>query len=319
MLQGRALAAATVARVLAASRARLGFAVVYHRVDRDGDDPARAIVPAFPLERFEQDLLHLAAHYRPVLASELSDAILTRRRGGRLPVAVTFDDDLDSHARVAAPALVRLGVPGTFFLSGSADQPWWWDDLQRAVDGRHLRSGDLGPTIGPTLEPALAREPWALHRVARDIAALPAEQRRETARTLSAAVAALPPTARLAATDVRSLVASGFEIGFHTLRHEPLPGLDDEALGAALRDGRAELEAVTGRPLRTIAYPHGQADGRVAAAAAAAGFEAGYTTTAAAIGAAHDRLRLGRIPPAHVSLGHFATAAARALLRARAG
>ena len=51
-----------------------------------------------------------------------------------------------------------------------------------------------------------------------------------------------PPDAGLRAEDVRTLADAGFEVGFHTLRHDPLPQLDDEALRRAMVDGRAELE-----------------------------------------------------------------------------
>jgi peptidoglycan/xylan/chitin deacetylase (PgdA/CDA1 family) len=65
-------------------------------------------------------------------------------------------------------------------------------------------------------------------------------------------------------------------IGFHTCRHHYLPLLENEELPTALEEGRAELEELTG-PLTVVAYPHGAADERVAAAARAAGFAVGYT------------------------------------------
>ena len=37
-----------------------------------------------------------------------------------LPLALTFDDDYDSHAREVLPILQQLRLHGTFFLSGRA-------------------------------------------------------------------------------------------------------------------------------------------------------------------------------------------------------
>ena len=73
-----------------------------------------------------------------------------------------------------------------------------------------------------------------------------------------------------------------------------MTALDDAELQAALHDGRRELEAAAGTPLTAIAYPHGDADSRVAAAAAAAGFELGFVTAMAPITPATPRLLLNR-------------------------
>ncbi len=57
------------------------------------------------------------------------------------------------------------------------------------------------------------------------------------------------------AADVAALAAAGLEIGFHTLRHDVLPALDDAALEAALRDGREALERPAGREITTDLVP----------------------------------------------------------------
>jgi hypothetical protein len=62
-----------------------------------------------------------------------------------------------------------------------------------------------------------------------------------------------------------------------------------------MNEGRAELADVAGAPLTTIAYPHGGVDDRVASAARAAGFAAGYTTDPGAVGPATEPLRIGRV------------------------
>ena len=69
------------------------------------------------------------------------------------------------------------------------------------------------------------------------------------------------------------LHARGMEVASHTMSHPDLRRLDDAALAAELRDSKAAVEAVTGGPCRTFAYPFGLFDARVRAAAAAAGYE----------------------------------------------
>ncbi|HSJ93825.1 MAG TPA: hypothetical protein VK896_07295, partial [Gaiellaceae bacterium] len=93
-----------------------------------------------------------------------------------------------------------------------------------------------------------------------------------------------------------------------------LAGLDDAGLTERLAEGRAGLEELAGRRLTAIAYPHGKADERVAAAARRAGFTAGFTGAHAAVAAGDDELLIGRVEPrAGDGLGRFAWRIARAL------
>lgn len=71
------------------------------------------------------------------------------------------------------------------------------------------------------------------------------------------------------------LADAGWEIGSHTRLHARLPELGDDALAEELSVSRQECEMRLGRPCLTIAYPYGSADGRVVAAAEAAGYVAG--------------------------------------------
>ena len=97
----------------------------------------REISAAVSLHNFERQLRHLRRRYRVVPASCLAEAAAARTRGRRVPVAITFDDDLPSHLSHAAPALRRARLSATFFLSGAGlNGPFsfWWQLLQRAWD-----------------------------------------------------------------------------------------------------------------------------------------------------------------------------------------
>jgi peptidoglycan/xylan/chitin deacetylase (PgdA/CDA1 family) len=75
--------------------------------------------------------------------------------------------------------------------------------------------------------------------------------------------------------DLAELAAAGWEIGSHTCTHPHLTQLDDEALAHELRDSRMVCAEHLGLPCQSIAYPYGDMNPRVVAAAAAAGYETG--------------------------------------------
>jgi len=278
------------------SSRRAGLALVYHRVGDPQGAPARQLVPQLGTALFESQLGYLRRRYRLVRASELPKAVRERRRGQRFPVAVTFDDDLDSHARVAMPILQRHRVRATFFLCGaSLEAPFtfWWERLERAFD----------PSKGG----------GSIHELAREIEALPQDERAAAAEQLKTRAGEDPPEAGIRQEQVSALARAGFEIGFHTLRHDPLPELADDALRRALTDGRQRLADIVGEEIAGISYPHGRADARVAAAARAAGYTVGFTNAQEPARDGTDPLLLGRLEPSFGSAGHLALRVARVL------
>jgi peptidoglycan/xylan/chitin deacetylase (PgdA/CDA1 family) len=74
---------------------------------------------------------------------------------------------------------------------------------------------------------------------------------------------------------IGALADGGWEIGAHTLTHPHLPELDDETALLELSGSKAECEARLGRPCRSVAYPYGEVDERIAGLAGDAGFVAG--------------------------------------------
>jgi len=75
--------------------------------------------------------------------------------------------------------------------------------------------------------------------------------------------------------ELRELMEEGWEVGSHTKTHPPLTTLDDGALERELRESREACEAALGAPCESVAYPYGDVDERVLAAAAAAGYRHG--------------------------------------------
>jgi peptidoglycan/xylan/chitin deacetylase (PgdA/CDA1 family)/SAM-dependent methyltransferase len=273
---------------------------MYHDVgDRDGDSE-RELVPPISRARLARQLAYLRRHYRVVELRDLQAATAARQRGEPFPVAVTFDDDLGHHVTHALPELRAIGAPATFFLCGSfLEEPrdFWWQRLQRAVDG----GADVTPLLGT----------GTIHRQGQFMEALAPERRDAAAGTLRDLAAPVPQSDLLTEEDARRLP----QIGFHTTRHDPLTQLDDEQLVVALSDGRQGLAAVAGYPVDVIAYPHGNFDSRVVEATRQQGFSIGVTSDRQAVTPDADPLVLGRYEvPVGASIGVFAFGLVHTLL-----
>jgi peptidoglycan/xylan/chitin deacetylase (PgdA/CDA1 family) len=74
--------------------------------------------------------------------------------------------------------------------------------------------------------------------------------------------------------ELAELAENGWEVGSHTRTHPHLTRLEDDAVERELRGSREACERMLGRRCSSLAYPYGDFDGRVLAAAAAAGYEA---------------------------------------------
>jgi peptidoglycan/xylan/chitin deacetylase (PgdA/CDA1 family) len=77
-----------------------------------------------------------------------------------------------------------------------------------------------------------------------------------------------------------TLAGAGWEIGSHTRSHPRLTRLPDARLGDELAGSRSRLEDLLGLACRSIAYPYGDVNRRVARAAQSAGYEAACTLRA---------------------------------------
>ncbi len=87
-----------------------------------------------------------------------------------------------------------------------------------------------------------------------------------------------PHAAELASLDwdnLRALRDAGWEVGSHTVTHPRLTRVSDEMLERELGVSRDVVAAEMGEPCASIAYPYGDVDARVVAAAGRAGYATG--------------------------------------------
>lgn len=282
----------------------VGIVILYHRVAGTPGDPESELLPAVARAALERELAFVRRRYRVVPARDVVDAARARRRGQRVPLAITFDDDERSHVELAAPCLRSAGLPATFFLTGAGVDGvhvFWWHNLQQLWDMGRVQ--DVLPDFGSAAAD--------VHSVAYRLIASAPEARAAAVAELGRAIAPDPQHACLDADTIHEL--SDFDIGWHTRSHDPLTTLDPTDLATALTDGRDRLERIIGRTIDLVAYPHGAADPHVRAAAEAAGFRLGFTSRPGKVGDASDPLRLPRVEPGVAPPGRFALALERAV------
>ena len=274
-------------RALARFR-RHRLVLVYHRLGPSAPSGCE-IVPSVPVDLFRAQLQALGELYDlvtldDILFEDRSQGEAVSRRG-RAAIAVTFDDDLPSHAEHALPVLRELGVPAAFFLSGRALHglgPYWFQQLEallvahgerRAAALLHLSGRRAGEMV---------------------LACVANAHLRRRVRDLSAGL----PAPRILERDaITALSTGGMTIGFHTVEHDVLPELRGNDLDHAVSRGREDLAIAAGAGVHYFAYPYGKADTRAAAAVCRAGFKAAFTGSPQPVRDGVDRHRLGRWEP----------------------
>jgi len=77
--------------------------------------------------------------------------------------------------------------------------------------------------------------------------------------------------------ELAEMTAAGVTVGSHGASHRDLTRADEGALRDELVRSKATIEERLGRAVRTVSYPFGRCNGAVEEAAAAAGYEAGFS------------------------------------------
>lgn len=246
------------------SRGRLSI-LAFHAVPRDSH-PLRP--DELALADFEQRLFDMK---RYMSFMPLSEAVV-RLRAGTLPAgaaAITLDDGYAGWMSGVVPALDRLGLTATLFITtGQLDGRALWNErLQLAIAA-------AGPTTAPLVLPqddgggpmplaTLAQRQAAVSRLDRLLKYQQPDTKEALLRwveqhcqTDSTAPGRVP--AVLSSLDVRQLHARGFEVGAHTVSHPILAQCDDRQAEDEIARSREELSSLIGVPVAGFAYPNGR-------------------------------------------------------------
>jgi peptidoglycan/xylan/chitin deacetylase (PgdA/CDA1 family) len=283
-----------------ARKARLCI-VNYHRI-LEVSDPLLENEP--DVQTFRKHMKMLADCFKVLPLDEALAAL----QQGRLParaVCITFDDGYRSVHDLALPVLREFNLPATVFVSSGyvdSDENMWNDrivDAVRAAAGQELDLRAIGAGRHP-LDSLEARCSAVRHLTTR-AKYLPPAERMALVEELEAHARPAGRPLMLSAEMVRTLQASGVEIGAHTVSHPILTSLPDADAMAEIAGSKAALEAILGRPVRYFAYPNGKTgldfDERHVAMVRDAGFAAAFSTAPGPVTEADNVFTLPRSRP----------------------
>lgn len=254
----------------------------------------------------------------------LSEAI-DRLYAGSLPpraACITFDDGYANNLTVAAPILAQRGLPATVFVStGFIGNGRMWNDtviesVRRAGDVLDLESLGLG--CHPL--PDMAARRRAIDAILHGLKHLDPRERMQKASGIGERVGrALPEDLMMSEAQIKALHRQGFEIGAHTVTHPILRSVARDVARREIAASKDALEAITGAPVHTFAYPNGRPHEDYDASHVRMVRECGFSaavSTAWGVAARHtDRFQVPRLLPWDRSALKFA---ARLLLARRA-
>lgn len=222
----------------------------------------------------------LAEYYQVLPLTEAVNAL----RSGPHPkplVALTFDDGYVDNLQYAAPILADFGQRATFFvvsgLMGSTTPPWY-DVVARCVQELAARGEGCSAQGGRTS----SMDGLGPVEVVAGAKTLLPGARQDLVDTLRARLDGLPVSLSqdriMNVAQLHELTAFGHEIGSHSVHHEILPSLDDDALESEIRDSKKQLEDALGHSVTAFCYPNGDYDARTLNMVETCGYTMAVTT-----------------------------------------
>jgi peptidoglycan/xylan/chitin deacetylase (PgdA/CDA1 family) len=289
------------ARWAAGRFAPRAFILMYHRIAEPESDPwALSVSP----RHFASHLKILKKYTHPMglpdLVAHLQDGKVPRRA-----VVITFDDGYADNLYEAKPLLERYDIPATVFLPTGfigENEEFWWDKLDRlllnserlpknprlVVNGRSYvwelsESYDHQETSCPhgghksKANLQLCSRRSLYFSVYRLLLPLSEQDRQACLQEIQGWVSGEPKPSPaygvLSPEEVDMLGRDGLvEIGSHTITHPFLSAHPEAFQQREIEQGKIDLEAITGRPVNSFAYPHGDYDERSVALVRQAGF-----------------------------------------------
>jgi peptidoglycan/xylan/chitin deacetylase (PgdA/CDA1 family) len=232
--------------------------LIYHRVHQIQD-------PMYPSEvdsnKFNWQM-ELVSKIFTVLPLSKAAQLLQENRLPPRSLCITFDDGYADNATVALPILQKHGLVATFFIaSGYLDDGRMWNDTIietiRSIPAGKLDLTEYG--LGKFRLESMEDRRNCVQSLIANLKHLPQEERlQKTLQIASFSPKPLPTDLMLTRSQVKAMSDADMEIGGHTVSHPILLTLNSESVNNEIHNGKIQLEDITGKPVRTFAYPNGK-------------------------------------------------------------
>ena len=287
--------------------------LTYHRVlpsvDPFGIDTVTSTV-------FRDQMRCLAKHFTVLTIEEIAARL---GQGQPLPpncIAVTFDDGYADNYHHAYPILKALGIPATFYLATGCigtGHVLWFDQVMKAFERSSHTAVSLPYAKDPVALASQRERSTAGFRTLFWLRSLPTEQRDTSMREVFGRLGVVPPAhdpvLMMSWDQVRRMAADGYQFGSHTVSHPILSQLSLAEVSREVSESKRTIEAATGRPVTTFAYPSGRAQdysADVIAILKKAGFRAAVTNATFTVNSTgEDPYRLNRLRPWEQDMASF--------------
>src|SRR5688572_1291094 len=248
---------------------------------------------------------HVAHNYRVVTLSRIADWLEGSASVPDRAVAITFDDGFRNVLTDAAPALKRLGLPATLFVSTDfvfRGEMLWPDRLIAAL--ALTRESQLELTVAgePRRFDISSRERKLQAHAALTFACklMAQEERvivvREITSRLGVDDAALASAwdgfRPIDPDEMKLLPGVGISVGAHTCSHPILARLSAADQARELSESKRLIESVTGTRCDEFAYPNGgpgDFDAQTRRSVMDAGYRCAFTTIKRRVATTDDR------------------------------
>lgn len=243
-----------------------------------------------PISLLDRQLQHLNRHYRSVKTAQIQDWLCNEQALPDHAVGIHVDDGLKNVFTLAAPKFLKAGWTFDLGLIATAysDEPHTsWEVWVAAAAQIQYAEDAYGHYFLDQATKFIRADAESAEKVV-------IEAQNEL-NGIPNPFQIAPDMKRMTWEEIKKLHRQGFGLMNHTLHHEVLNKLSDQAIEENLQEANAIINHETGESCNAFVYPTGVVDQRIANAVEKAGFPYAYTLMNGMINHAQPRQLLPRI------------------------
>lgn len=261
---------------------------------------------------FDRQLGFLRRHFNVITPHEFTRRLQSGQDFADASCLITFDDGWYDNLTNALPLLRKHALPAVIFLPTDligGDGCFWQERLARQLHRLHavyrshpssvanvVRDYDLERIF----EGDGAELKLGIHDFVRALKVRPDTEIQQMIQTIAAAAGNdgdgnHHPDRFLSWDDVRHMAHAGVTFGSHAVSHRILTRLSKADVAHELATSKREIAAHAGIDVDLLAYPNGDSNADIAAAARSAGYAAAFTTRHGTVTVGDDRFLVHRV------------------------